>query len=46
MRVLLSFVGFAMEKDKMYVVITAIVLSVILSNMFWGNTLNFRIKIG
>ncbi|MDR2853748.1 MAG: DUF1634 domain-containing protein [Prevotellaceae bacterium] len=35
-RVLLSLVAFALEKDKTYIVITAIVLLVILSNMLFG----------
>ncbi|GHT17695.1 membrane protein [Bacteroidia bacterium] len=36
LRVILSLITFLMGKDKLYVLITAIVLIVILSNMFFG----------
>lgn len=36
LRVFFSLVSFAIEKDKMYVVITSVVLAIILLNMFFG----------
>jgi uncharacterized membrane protein len=36
LRVAFSIVAFAIEKDRMYVVITCIVLAIILSNMIFG----------
>ncbi|MDR3272607.1 MAG: DUF1634 domain-containing protein [Flavobacteriaceae bacterium] len=36
LRVAFSIVAFAVEKDKMYVMITCIVLAIILGNMFFG----------
>ncbi|MDR2122128.1 MAG: DUF1634 domain-containing protein [Flavobacteriaceae bacterium] len=36
LRVVLSIIAFTIEKDRMYVVITCIVLAIILSNMFFG----------
>ena len=36
LRVAFSIVAFAIERDKIYVVITCIVLAIILGNMFFG----------
>lgn len=36
LRVAFSIVAFAIEKDRMYIVITCIVLAIILSNMIFG----------
>jgi len=36
MRVAFSIIAFAIEKDKMYILITCIVLAIILGNMFFG----------
>ena len=36
LRVAFSIIAFAIEKDRMYIVITCIVLAIILSNMIFG----------
>ena len=36
LRVVFSLIAFALEKDKLYVIITSIVLSVILFNIIYG----------
>ncbi|MDR1877633.1 MAG: DUF1634 domain-containing protein [Flavobacteriaceae bacterium] len=36
LRIVFSIVAFAIEKDRMYVVITSIVLAIILANLFFG----------
>ncbi len=36
LRIAFSILAFAIEKDRMYVVITCIVLAIILSNLFFG----------